>query len=97
MNVVWSTSARRNLADIIAYVAIDNPRAAVRLDDLIVGATARLRQFPAMGKSGSVAGTRELLPHPSYRVVYQIGENAVTVLAVVHTARQWPPLMDESG
>ena len=39
----------------------------------------------------TVAGTRELIPHPSYRVVYQVEGEAVWVLAVVHTARQWPP------
>jgi len=41
-----------------------------------------------MGRSGKIPGTRELLPHESYRLVYEIvGE---TVLALVHTSRRWP-------
>ena len=44
-----------------------------------------------MGRSGVIAGTRELIPHESYRLVYQIDGDIVWVLALVHTARQWPP------
>ena len=39
----------------------------------------------------SQAGTRELIPHESYRLVYEIEGTTVWVLALVHTARQWPP------
>ena len=94
MNVVWSNSARRNLGDIVAYIAADNPAAAMWIDGLIVSAAARLRDFPAMGKPGAMPGTRELLPHPRYRLVYSVSNDAITILAVVHTARQWPPVQD---
>ena len=36
-------------------------------------------------------GTRELIPHRSYRIVYEVGPETVWVLALVHTSRQWPP------
>ncbi len=52
-------------------------------------AATRLAEYPFMGRSGKIPGTRELLPHESYRLVYEIvGE---TVLALVHTSRRWPP------
>ncbi|WP_114149036.1 type II toxin-antitoxin system RelE/ParE family toxin [Pararhizobium haloflavum] len=38
-----------------------------------------------------VKGTREIIPHRSYRVVYEVRDDRVQVTAVVHTARQWPP------
>lgn len=47
---------------------------------------------PHIGSTGRVAGTRELIPHPSYRLVYQIGQDRIWILTLVHTARQWPPL-----
>lgn len=97
MKVVWTDSARRNLGEIVAYIALDNPGAALRIDDLVVQAAARLGDFPALGKPGAISGTRELLPHPSYRMVYAISPDAVTILALVHTARQWPPLEDENS
>jgi toxin ParE1/3/4 len=46
---------------------------------------------PKLGKSGKIHGTRELIPHESYRLVYEIEQQTVWVLTLVHTARQWPP------
>ena len=43
-----------------------------------------------MGGTGKISGTRELIPHESYRLVYEIDGGTVWVLALVHTARQWP-------
>ena len=31
-------------------------------------------------------------PHASYRLVHEVREDAVWILALVHTARRWPPL-----
>lgn len=54
-------------------------------------AVSRLQHFPFMGRRGVVAGTREIIPHESYRIVYQIEEKTVSILMIVHTARKWPP------
>jgi plasmid stabilization system protein ParE len=35
-------------------------------------------------------GTRELIPHESYRLVYEVEGDTVWILALVHTARMWP-------
>jgi hypothetical protein len=38
-------------------------------------------------------GTRELVPHESYLLVYEVViQETVWILALVHTARQWPQL-----
>ncbi|WP_156500135.1 type II toxin-antitoxin system RelE/ParE family toxin [Ectothiorhodospira sp. BSL-9] len=34
---------------------------------------------------------RALIPYESYRLVYEIDDETVWVLALVHTARRWPP------
>jgi plasmid stabilization system protein ParE len=60
------------------------------MDDLFGDAAADLATHPEMGRSGRIPGTRELIPHASYRLVYEIDEDTVWVLALVHTARQWP-------
>ena len=44
-----------------------------------------------MGTAAKIAGTRELIPHEIYRLVYQIARGTVWALALVHIARQWPP------
>lgn len=51
----------------------------------------RLANHPHMGRTGKIAGTRELIPHENYRVVYEIDGETIWILALVHVARQWPP------
>lgn len=97
MNVIWSNAAREELDIIIAYIARESPNAAMRMDILLTQATARLQSFPASGRPGLVPGTRELIPHPSYRIVYEHDDRHVHVLAVIHTARQWPPIPEDGS
>lgn len=92
MIVVWTPEAEQDRADIWDYIVADNPGAAVRVDELFSAAAARLAAHPKMGKPGKISGTRELVPHESYRLVYEIDGSTVWVLALVHIARQWPPV-----
>ena len=92
MKVRWTPEAEQDRADIVDHIAIDNPRAAVRMDELFGAAAARLADFPHMGRPGKIAGTREWIPHENYRLVYQIDGDVVWLLALVHTARMWPPV-----
>lgn len=92
MIVVWTPEAEQDRADIWDYITADNPDAAVRMDELFSDAAARLAAHPEMGRTGKISGTRELIPHESYRLVYEIDGDRVWVLALVHTARLWPPV-----
>ncbi|MEK8088991.1 type II toxin-antitoxin system RelE/ParE family toxin [Thermithiobacillus plumbiphilus] len=91
MKVRWTVAAKQDRADIVAYIAEGNPAAAIRMDLLISGAVTKLADFPLSGRTGEIPGTRELIPHENYRLVYEINGQTVWVLALVHTARQWPP------
>jgi addiction module RelE/StbE family toxin len=92
VKVRWTPEAEQDRIEIIEYIAGDNPRAAWRMDELFGEAAARLTGFPHIGRTGKIAGTRELIPHENYRLVYQIEDETVWVLTLVHTSRQWPPL-----
>ena len=46
---------------------------------------------PLMGRPGKIPGTRELIPHESSRGIYEVKADTVWILALVHTARLWPP------
>lgn len=91
MKVLWTPQAEQDRSDIFFYIATDNPRAAVALDERFSEAAARLESFPLLGKPGRIPGTRELIPHEHYRLVYEVSEEVVWILTLVHTARQWPP------
>lgn len=92
MNVVWTPEAEQDRDDIWLYIAADNARAAGRMDELFSDAAARLADHPKLGRPGKIAGTRELIPHENYRLVYELEGETVWVLTLVHTSRQWPPV-----
>ena len=89
--VVWAPEAQQDRTDVWDYIAADNPRAAARMDELFNEAAIRLAQHPHRGKPGRIPGTRELIPHESYRLVYEIDAETVWILTLVHTTRQPPP------
>lgn len=76
--------------DVWEYIFIDNPSAAAKMDTLFSNAAVMLSENPEIGQYGKITGTRELIPHESYRLVYEIDQGSVWILALVHTARQWP-------
>ena len=91
MIVYWTQAALQDRAEVMDYIAADNPYAAARMDQLFSDAAGKLRQFPLLGQAGKITGTRELVPHENYRLVYEFDGEAVWILALVHTSRQWPP------
>ena len=95
MRVVWTPEAQEDRANIWDAIAADNPRAAARIDALFSAAASRLANLPKMGRPGEIPGTREVIPHENYRLVYEIEGETVWVLALVHTRRQWPPIRPE--
>lgn len=94
MRVVWTPEAQQDRADVWDYIASDNPRASARMDEIFSDAATRLTQQPMLSKPGTIPGTRELILHESYRLVYQIDDETVWILTLVHTARLWPPVRD---
>lgn len=70
------------------YIAMSNPVAADGVYRGIVAAAQKLPQFPALGRRGRHPETRELsvsgLP---YLVVYEVGDEMVTIVAILHTSR----------
>lgn len=91
MNVRWSVAATQDRLEIVDFIALDNVLAAIHMDELFDRVAQRLGEHPKLGRPGQIPGTRELIPHESYRLVYDISRDTVWILALVHTARRWPP------
>lgn len=90
MRLIITEPAEQDLDGIVDYIAADNPGAAASVFKQIVVAANRLTDFPAMGRSGWLPGTRELVvPDLPYIIVYQVEapSDTVTILAVFHGAR----------
>jgi toxin ParE1/3/4 len=92
VKILWTPEAERDRLAIWEYLAARNSDAALRMDRLFSDAVAGLADFPLVGHEGEVPGTRELTPHRSYRIVYDVEGDTVWILVLIHTARQWPPL-----
>lgn len=90
MRVFWTSSAEQDRNNIIDHIGQDNPLAAIRMDEFFAQWPDRLAEHPLLGKSGKIPGTRELIPHENYRLVYEVQSDTVWILALVHTARNWP-------
>ena len=92
MKIRWTSEAEQDRIAIWEYLEARNPDAALRIDRLFQDAVAALADFPMLGHEGEIPGTRELTPHRSYRIVYEVAGDTVWILVLIHTARQWPPL-----
>jgi addiction module RelE/StbE family toxin len=90
LNLLWKKQARQDLLNIVKYIAQDNPDAAEELANDIETKAEKLREFPEMYKVGRKRGTRELVAHKNYIVVYQVINSQIEVLRVKHSAQQWP-------
>jgi addiction module RelE/StbE family toxin len=95
VKLVWSQRALEDRRAIFDYIEMDDPRAAIRVDDRIRDAIWRLIEFPESGRPGRVAATRELIiARTPYIAPYEIEGDLVRVLRVIHGARIWPDAFD---
>ena len=92
MKLFWTLEAIQDRDEIYDYIEADNPVAALALDELFSEKASRLVDHPDLGRPGRIAGTRELVAHRHYVLVYDVVGDLVRVLRVLHTARQWPPV-----
>ena len=94
--LVIAEPAARDLEGIVDYIALDSPVAAERVYWGIVSAAEKLPEFPALGRPGRHPETRELsIADFPYLVVYEVGPEAVTILAVFHTSRDLAKALNE--
>jgi toxin ParE1/3/4 len=92
--VQWSRTALDDLKSQVSYIAADNPDAARRVAARIRATGAALGERP-IGRAGRVGGTYEKsvtdLPYIiAYAITISAGQEVVSILRVIHTARNWP-------
>lgn len=91
LKLIWARPAAGDRREIRAYIARDNPSAALAIDELFSRNSRHLIDHPLLGRPGRVVGTRELVVHPKYILIYDLTQDAVRVLRVLHVALEWPP------
>jgi addiction module RelE/StbE family toxin len=86
----WADEATTDLVAIIDYIEQRNATAAQNLYATIVQSVESLPLMPYLFRPGRVAGTREQVVHPNYIVVYQVGNDVIDILRVLHSRQEYP-------
>jgi plasmid stabilization system protein ParE len=90
MRLVWGPAARTDLLAILGYIADRDAALADSLNQGIQACVEGLADHPYSYRPGRIAGTREAVVHPNYSLTYRTGRDAVEILCVTHTRRQFP-------
>ncbi len=88
-SVVWSELAWRDLENAADYIAQDSPHYAAAFVGELRDASRALAEFSGRGRVVPELNDPEIreLIVGSYRLVYQVAADRVTILAVIHGAR----------
>lgn len=96
MHVIhWKKQAINDTIRIGRHIAQNSQANADKIVSLIEDKVMPLAAHPNMGRVGVKRGTRELVAHENYLVIYRVLPSKVEILRVKHTAQQWPKLSDD--
>jgi len=88
--IVFTIPAQEDLRAIKKYICCDNFSAAQEVFKQIIDYIENLKENPSLGRAGRVLRTRELIiPKYPYIVPYQVRDNNIYILRVLHTSRKW--------
>ena len=90
LSVVRTEEYLFDLEAVHDYIEQDNPDAAMALMLHIDDQIDHLKDPNFPRRQGRKPGTLELVVHPNYVVVLQQTDDTVTVLNLLHVARQYP-------
>ncbi len=88
--VLWKRHAINDMAQIARRIALDSPIVANQFIRQLQAKTENLATYPQPGRLGRKYGTRELIAHRHFVVIYRERAGNVEILRVKHTAQQWP-------
>lgn len=88
--VVWSPTALEDVEAIASYISRDSVSYTSTVVGKIINSTRNLEKFPFAGRIVPEFGAktiREVFAY-SYRIIYRIENDTVTVAAVIHGRRE---------
>ena len=95
MKIAWSPLADTQVDEAVAYIALDNPTAALEWLRRLLERVDSLATFPDSGRVVPELrrdDIREIIVSP-YRVMYRRSDDLIEIAAIRHGARQF----DEKG
>ena len=87
----WTLLALQDLDHAYHYIAKERPSAAHQIIQQLQRALDALIQYPLMGRTGRLPGTRELyIAHTPFVLAYRLHSDQIEILGFMHAARRWP-------
>ncbi len=86
MELKWTLGALANLDSIATYIAEDNPVRATSFVQELKEKIDGLKKFQ-VGRAGRIFGTKELVLHQNYLVIYRVKNKQVQILRIQHVAQ----------
>ena len=91
----FSPASRRDLCEILNYIARDNPQAAAEFIDKLEEKCRRLADIPEMGfHRDDLAPKLRAWPVGNYVIFYRSCDGGIEVVRVIHGARDLGKLFD---
>lgn len=92
--------AENDLQDIWTYIAEESPRSANKVIREIMYAFSDLADYPSRGRPDpEISANHHVMVCRRYLLIYHLDEvnEVVTLVRVVHGARNWPTLFNDTG
>lgn len=90
LDLIWRPEAERQFLGMLEYIAARNAPASLRIKRLVDDRIALALAVPGIGRPGRVRGTRELVVHPNYIVIYTHDGTSLRVIRVLHSRQCYP-------
>ena len=92
--ITFTKEADKDLDNIREHIWADSEKTALRVVMEITKNIDLLKTMPSIGRAGQVLRTRELVitKYP-YIVAYQVRDNVVYILRILHTSRKWDEII----
>jgi toxin ParE1/3/4 len=90
MKVIFSAAARRDLDDVLGYLAENQPHLESLVERRIRAVLDILSQWPESARTVAQRPKVRVAPliHYPYRIFYLVTESAIEVIHIRHTSRQ---------
>ena len=97
MAIIRTAQAEEDLIHLWVYIAQDNPSAADRTLDRIDERCEAIASHPRMGRAlTEIRAGVHYVPVGHYLVFYQVLAADVSILRVLHSARDWQEILMET-
>lgn len=91
MKIIWNIAARRKLQEVIDYISMDSPAAAMKYAQEIYSRTNKLLEFPDAGMVFHASGhrvVRKIVIGKTKSIFYRVQKSKIFILAI-HDNRQF--------